>query len=109
MTKAVWSLDFGIWNLAEEIATLGGGFVLGAEASSADVDFSWSSFYHNRSAVNIRKPASGGMPFGVAYTMPKLSFFTANFALHRNFSSLLNHPRKSCDFRGDPVNLKFCQ
>ena len=89
---------FGIWNLANEIATprqvgarndnggraqndapflslrgarflayarnrlrnlvvgleLAGGFILGAEASSANVDFSFPSFYHNRSSVNIR-------------------------------------------------------
>jgi hypothetical protein len=86
-----------------------GGFVLGAEASGADIDFSWSSFYHNRSAVNIRKPASGGVAFGVADTMPKLSLFTANFTLHGNLSILLDHPRKSQDFCEDPVNLKFCQ
>jgi len=78
---------------------LAGGFVLGTEASGADVDFSGPSFYHNRSSVNIRQPASGGMLFGVAYAVPKSSSFTANIALHRNFSLLLNHP----------VNLKFCQ
>jgi hypothetical protein len=33
---------------------LAGGFILGAEASGADVDFSFLSFYHNRSSVNIR-------------------------------------------------------
>jgi len=59
---------------------------LGAEASGADVDFSFPSFYHNRSSVDIRQPASQGMPLGVAYIMPGLSFFTANLALHRNFS-----------------------
>jgi hypothetical protein len=71
-------LSFGLWNLANGIATprqvgarndskvegllamrkgvgnLAGGFVLGAEASGADVDFSWPSFYHNRSSVDIR-------------------------------------------------------
>ena len=31
-----------------------GCFILGAEASGADVDFSFLSFYHNRSPVNIR-------------------------------------------------------
>ena len=100
----VWSLDFGIWDLAAEIAThlsgarsdtpfsitkeripsrldlslrgarflayarnrlrnlvvglgiatLAGWFILGAEASSADVDFLLAPFYHNRSSVNIR-------------------------------------------------------
>jgi hypothetical protein len=65
---------------------LAGGFVLGAEASGADVDFSWLSLYHNRSSLDIRQPASVGMLFGVAYTMPELSLFTANFALHRNYS-----------------------
>jgi len=91
------------------VSTLAGGFILGAEASSADVDFLLAPFYHNCCAMNIREPFSIGTSFGVAYTMPKLSSFTANFALHRNFSLLLNHPRKSQDFRGDPVNLKFCQ
>ena len=65
---------------------LAGGFIMGAQASGADVDFFGSSFYHNRSSVNIRQPASHGMLFGVAYTMPELSLFTANFALHRNYS-----------------------
>ena len=78
---------------------LAGGFVLGAEASGADVDFSFPSLYHNRSSVDIRQPASGGMLFRMAYTTPEGRSFTANFALHRNFSLLLNHP----------VNLKFCQ
>ena len=91
------------------VSTLAGGFVLGAEASRADVDFSAPSFYHNRSSVNIRQPASGGMLFGMAYTTPKSSSFTANITLHRNFSLLLNQPRKSSDFHGYPVNLKFCQ
>ncbi len=36
------------------IATLAGWFRLGAEASGADVDFSFPSFYHNRISVNIR-------------------------------------------------------
>jgi hypothetical protein len=61
---------------------------LGAEASGADVDFSFLSFYHNRSAVNIGQPASLGMLFGVAYVMAELGLFTANIALHRNFSVL---------------------
>jgi hypothetical protein len=33
---------------------LAGSFILGAEASGADVDFSFLSFYHNRSSLNIR-------------------------------------------------------
>jgi len=65
---------------------LAGGFVLGAEAPRADVDFSFPSLYHNRSSLDIRQPLSRGMLFGMAYTAPKLNSFTANFALHRNFS-----------------------
>jgi len=49
----IWSLDLGTWNLVGGV-DLAGGFILGAEASSADVDFSFPSFYHNRSSVNIR-------------------------------------------------------
>lgn len=67
---------------------LAGGFVLGAEASGADVDFSGPSFYHNRSSLDIRQPASGGMLFRMAYTIPESRSFTANIALHRNFSFL---------------------
>jgi hypothetical protein len=88
------------------VSKLAGSFVLGAEASGADVDFSGPSFYHNRSSVDIRQPAAVGMLFRMAYTMPEGRSFTANFALHRNFPVLLNHPRKSCDFHGNPVNLK---
>jgi len=33
---------------------LAGGFIPGAEASGADVDFSFLSFYHNRSSLDIR-------------------------------------------------------
>jgi hypothetical protein len=65
---------------------LAGGFVPGAEASGADVDFSWPSLYHNRSPLDIRQPLSRGMLFGMAYTISEGSSFTANFALHRNFS-----------------------
>jgi len=65
---------------------LAGGFILGAEASGADVDFSFPSFYHDCSPVNIRQPASQGTPLGVAYIMSSLSCFTANLTLHRNFS-----------------------
>ena len=64
---------------------LAGGFVLGAEAPRADVDFSLLSLYHNRSSLDIRQPLSRGMLFGMAYTAPKVSFFSANFALHRDF------------------------
>jgi hypothetical protein len=90
-------------------SVLAGGFILGAKASGADVDFSGPSLYHNRSSVDIRQPASRGMLFRMAYTTPEGRSFTANFTLHRNFPSLSNHPRKSGDFGGDPVNLKFCQ
>jgi hypothetical protein len=76
-------LDFELWNLAGGLA-LAGGFVMGAEASSADVDFCLLSFYHNRSSVDIRQPASRGMLFGMAYTAPEVSSFTANITLHRN-------------------------
>jgi len=37
-----------------EITPLAGGFILGTEASGADVDFSFLTFYHNRGSVNIR-------------------------------------------------------
>jgi hypothetical protein len=77
----IWSLVFVAWDCG-----LAGGFILGAEASGADVDFSFPSLYHNRSSLDIRQPLSRGMLFGMAYTVPKGSFFTANFALHRNFS-----------------------
>ena len=65
---------------------LAGGFVLGSEAPRADVDFSFPSFHHNRSSVDIRQPAPQRMSFGVAYVMPGLGFLTTNFALHKNFS-----------------------
>jgi hypothetical protein len=81
---------FQVLAVTNDVNTLMGGFILGAEASSADVDFSFLSFYYNRSPVNIRQPASGGMLLGMAYTMPKVSFFTTNLALHRNFSSVSN-------------------
>jgi hypothetical protein len=64
---------------------LASGFVLGAEAPRADVDFSLPSLYHNRSPLDIRQPASEGMLFGMAYTTPKVSSFTTNLALHRSF------------------------
>ena len=63
-----------------------GWFILGAEASSADIDFLLAPFYHNCCAMNIREPFSIGTSFGMTYTVPKLSSFTANLALHRNFS-----------------------
>jgi hypothetical protein len=81
----------GIWNLAPGFELVGG-FILGAEASGADVDFSFSSLYHNRSPLDIRQPLSRGMLLGMAYTTTKGSSFTTNFALHRNFFFLLNHP-----------------
>ena len=81
------SLEIGLRGLGLSCGLdLAGGFVLGAEASGADVDFSFLSLYHNRSPLDIRQPAPGGMLFGMAYTAPKLNSFTANFALHRNFS-----------------------
>ena len=49
---AVWRLSGGL-GLAGGVDSAGG-FILGAEASSADVDFSFLTFYHNRSSVNIR-------------------------------------------------------
>jgi hypothetical protein len=67
------------------VSKLAGYFILGAEASGADIDFSFPSLYHNRSTLDIRQPAPEGMLFGVAYAMPELGSFTANFALHRTF------------------------
>jgi len=46
--------ESGLLAMTNGVSTLAGGFVLGAEASGADVDFSFLSFYHNRSSVNIR-------------------------------------------------------
>ena len=74
-----------VWDLAGW-TDLASGFVLGAKAPGADVDFSFPSFYHNRSSLDIRQPLSWGMLLGMAYTAPKLNLFTANIALHRNFS-----------------------
>jgi hypothetical protein len=74
-----------IWDLSSGLE-LAGGFVLGAEAPGADVDFSLPSLYHNRSTLNIREPVPVGMLFGMAYTAPKINSLAANFALHRNFS-----------------------
>ena len=65
---------------------LAGGFILGAQAPRADVDFSFPSLYHNRSSLDIRQPPSPGMLFGMAYTAPERDLFTANFTLHRDFS-----------------------
>jgi hypothetical protein len=65
---------------------LAGGFVLRAEASGADVDFSFPSLYHNRSSLDIRQPSSRGMLFGVAYTAPESNLFPTNLALHRDVS-----------------------
>jgi hypothetical protein len=75
---------------SEDELGLAGGFVLGAEASGADVDFSFPSLYHNRSSLDIRQPLSRGMLFGMAYTASKCNFFAANLALHRDFSFYLN-------------------
>jgi len=44
----------GLLAMTNGVSELAGGFVLGAEASGADVDFSFLTFYHNRSSVNIR-------------------------------------------------------
>jgi hypothetical protein len=66
------------------VSVLASGFVLGAEAPRADVDFSFTSLYHNRSPLDIGQPASGGMLFGMAYTTAKVSFFTTDLALHRS-------------------------
>jgi hypothetical protein len=74
----------------EDGLELAGGFVLGAQAPGADVDFSFPSLYHNRSSLDIRQPLSPGMLFGMAYTAPKCNLFAANFALHRGFSFYLN-------------------
>jgi len=63
--------------------------MLGAEASSADVDFSFPSFYHDCSSMDIRQPASQSMLFGMAYIMPKLRFLATNLTLHRKFSTSL--------------------
>ena len=65
---------------------LAGGLVLSAETSGADVDFSFPSLYHNRSSLDIREPSSRGMLFGMAYTAPESNLFSANLALHRDFS-----------------------
>jgi len=72
--------------------TSGGGelaryFILGAQASGADVDFSFLSFYHNRSPVNIRQPASQRTPLGVAYIVPRLRRLTTDLTLHKTYLS----------------------
>jgi hypothetical protein len=74
---------------------LAGSFVLSAEASGADVDFSLPSLYHNRSALDIREPLSRGMLFGVAYTAPESNLFSTNLALHADFSFYLNLPNNN--------------
>jgi hypothetical protein len=74
----------------EDGPSLAGGFVLGAEAPRADVDFSLPSLYHNRSPLDIRQPLPQGVLFGMAYTTSEGSPFSANFALHRNISFCLN-------------------
>lgn len=71
--------------MTSSVSELAGGFVLGAEAPRADVDFSLLSLYHNRSSLDIGEPAPGGMPLGMADTAPKSNLFAANFALHKDF------------------------
>ena len=85
----VYSFEAGVCDLASGLR-LTGDFVLGAEASGADVDFSLPSLYHNRSSLDIRPPAPEGMLFGMAYAAPELNLFAANFALHWNFSFCVN-------------------
>jgi hypothetical protein len=72
--------------LGEDGAELASCFVLGAEASGADVDFSFPSLYHNRSSLDIRQPLPRGMLLGMAYTAPESNLFSANLALHRDVS-----------------------
>ena len=74
----------------EDGLDLPGGFVLGAEAPRADVDFSLPSLYHNRSSLDIRQPLPQGVLFGMAYTTSEGSPFPANFTLHRSISFCLN-------------------
>lgn len=69
---------------------LAGGFVLSAEASGADVDFSLPSLYHDRSSLDIGQPSSRGMLFGMAHTATKCDLFSTNLTLHRDFSFYLN-------------------
>jgi hypothetical protein len=69
---------------------LAGGFILGAEASGADVDFSFSSLYHNRGPLDIGQPLSRGMLFGMAYTAPESNLFAANLTFHGDFSFYLD-------------------
>lgn len=84
VTFELWHLTL-LGDLAAGL-TSAGGFVVGAEAPRADVDFSSPSLYHNRSSLDIRPPAPEGMLFGMAYTAPKSNLFAAIFALHGNFS-----------------------
>ena len=44
----------GLLAMRKGVGNLARCLILGAEASGADVDFSWPSFYHNRSSVDIR-------------------------------------------------------
>jgi hypothetical protein len=44
----------GLLVMTNSVSTLTGGFILRAEASGADVDFSSPSLYHNRGALDIR-------------------------------------------------------
>ena len=49
--------------------------VLGAQASSAQVESLWLTSYNNSSWVNIGHPATIGMALGVAYVVTKLGGF----------------------------------
>jgi hypothetical protein len=79
----IQSSGIRIRNLAQR-PSLARHFVLGAEASGANVDFSLPSLYHNRSSLDIGEPASEGMLLGMAYVVPKLSLFAANLTLHKS-------------------------
>ena len=74
---------------------LAGDFILGAEASGADVDFSLPSLYHNRSSLDVRQPLSRGMLLGVAYTAAESDLLSTNLALHGDFSFYLDLPNNN--------------
>ena len=97
--KGLTRLDKSGLAMMNGLGQLASCFVLGAQASGTDVYFRLSSFYHNRGSLNIGQPAPRGMSFGVAHTIPELSRFTANLALHRNLSASLcykSHFELSC-------------
>jgi hypothetical protein len=79
-------------NRVEPSFVSAGGFVLSAEASGADVDFSLPSLYHNRSSLDIGQPSSRGMLFRMAHTATKLHLLPTDLTLHRDFSFYLNLP-----------------